>query len=67
MLQLRNRVIHLILDFRLEIVNSRLKDIQHRLKQAGTDMEQLRELMDEYKQTQLLRNELAKRRGTNVM
>ncbi len=63
------RVQHLILDFRMDIVNQHLKDLQQQLKALGASYKipQLKELMDEYQQTQELRNALAKRRGSDVI
>ena len=64
---LRQRMQHLILDFRMDIVNQHLKEVQRQLKEAGSDMERIRELMEEYKQTQELRNALARQRGSDVI
>ena len=64
---LRQRIQHLILDFRLGIVNQHLKDVQQQMKAIGSDLEQLRPLMEDYRQTQELRNALAKERGSDVM
>ena len=64
---LRQRVQHLILDFRLDIVSQQLKKIQQQMKEAGADMEKLRPLMDNYKETLELRNALARQRGSDVM
>jgi len=64
---LRQRVQHLILDFRLDIVNQHLKTLQQQLREAGSDMERIKELMDDYRQTQELRNALAKQRGSDVI
>ncbi len=64
---LRQRVQHLILDFRLDIVSQRLKTIQQQMKDAGADMGKLRPLMDDYKETLELRNALAQQRGSDVM
>ena len=64
---LRQRVQHLILDFRLDIVSQHLKAIQQQMKEAGTDMEKLRPLMDDYKETLELRNALARQRGSDVL
>jgi DNA primase len=41
--------------------------VQRQLKDAGTDMNRVRELMEEYKQTQELRNALARQRGSDVI
>jgi len=64
---LRQRVQHLILDFRLDIVSQHLKAIQQQMKEAGADMEKLRPLMDDYKETLELRNALARQRGSDVL
>ena len=64
---LRQRVQHLILDFRLDIVNGHLKELQQKLKAMGTNMTELKMLMEDYKQTQELRNALAKERGSDVI
>ena len=64
---LRQRIQHLILDFRLDIINQHLKNLQKQMKEVGSDMNRVRELMEDYKQTQELRNELARQRGTDVI
>ena len=64
---LRQRIQHLILDFRMDILNQHLKHLQRQLKDAGSAMERIKELMDDYKQTQELRNALARQRGTDVI
>ena len=67
MTQLRQHVQHLILDFRMDIVNQHMKALQRQLKEVGSDMTRIRELMEEYKQTQELRNALARQRGSDVI
>ena len=67
MMQLRQHIQHLILDFRMDIVNQRMKDLQRQLKEAGSDMTRIRELMEEYKQIQEIRNVLARQRGSDVV
>jgi len=64
---LRQRIQHLILDFRLDIVSQQLKTIQQQMKEAGADMEKLRPLMDNYKEMLELRNALARQRGSDVI
>ena len=64
---LRQRIQHLILDFRMDIVNQRLKDIQRELKTVGSDRDRIKELMDAFKDTQELRNALARQRGSDVV
>ena len=67
MIQLRQHIQHLILDFRMDIVNQHLKDLQRQLKEAGSDMARIRELMEAYKQIQEIRNALARKRGSDVI
>ena len=64
---LRQRIEHLILDFRMDIVSQHLKELQRKMKEMGSDMSQLKEVMDEYKKTQELRNALARQRGSDVI
>ena len=64
---LRQLIQHLILDFRMDIVSQHLKDLQRELKSVGNDMAKMRQLMDDIKQTQELRNALARQRGMDVV
>ncbi len=64
---LRQRNVHLILDFRMAIVKQHLADIQQQLRQAGNDMDRIRRLMQEHKDTQLLRDALARQLGKDIM
>lgn len=64
---LRQHVQHLILDFRMDIINQEMKTIQQQLKSAGSDMDVIRSLMNQYKECQQLRNTLAKERGSDVI
>ena len=64
---LRQHVLHLVLDLRLDIIEKRLKEIQTQLKQAGSDMERIRTLLEEYKETQQLRDALAKQLGNDIV
>ena len=64
---LRQRIEHLILDFRMDIVSQHMKELQLQMKTVGSDMEQVKALMVDYKQTQELRNALARQRGSDVI
>ena len=64
---LRQRVVHLVMDYRLDLVDARLKDIQRQLQQVGTDMEQMMKLLKEHKETKELRDALAKRLGSDLI
>ncbi|MCD8202534.1 MAG: DNA primase [Prevotella sp.] len=64
---LRNRVRHLILDFRMDYVEQRLKELQQEIKEAGNDMDKMMEKMAEYKDMQSIRNAIAKELGNEVI
>ena len=64
---LRQRVTHLVLDYRLNIVETRLKIIQQQLRQVGTDMANIRKLMAKYQETQEIRNTIARRLGNDIV
>ena len=64
---LRQRINHLILDFRMDIISQHLKDLQRQLKEAGTDMARIKELMPAYQEAQQLRNALARQLGSDVI
>ncbi len=64
---LQQKITHLVLDFRMDIVKRRLKDIQAQLRQAGGDMETVKTLMQDYKETQQLRDVLARQIGSDII
>ncbi len=64
---LRNRVRHLILDFRMDYVEQRLKELQQEIKEAGNDMDKMMKKMAEYKDMQAIRNAIAKELGNEVI
>ncbi len=64
---LRQQVNHLILDFRMDIVEGRLKEIQLQLRQVGNDMDRIRQLLQEQKDVQQLRDTMARQLGNDVI
>ena len=64
---LRQRVVHLVMDLRMDLVSQRLKEIHLAMRQATGNMEHVMQLMNEYKETQELRDMLARRLGSDVM
>ena len=56
---LRNQVEHLILDFRMDYVEQHLKDLQREITLSANDTEKVMRLMAEYKDMQVIRNEIA--------
>lgn len=65
--RLRQRVLHLVMDYRLGIVETRLKEIQRELLQVGGDRERMMQLLKEHKETKEIRDALAKRLGTDLV
>ena len=63
---LRDRVLHLVADFRLDYVSSRLKELNVQLLQTK-DSGEMQQIMGEIMKIQNLRNELAKKIGTNIL
>ena len=73
-LQIRNdsetllkKVRHLLLDFRLDYVEKKLKALRLELKSHAGDTEAMMCLMQEIKETQNLRNIIAKHNGSNII
>ena len=64
---LRQHVLHLVLDLRLDIITKRMKEIQAQLRQVGADGKRMRELLEAYRDTQQLRDALAKRLGNDIV
>ena len=64
---LRSQVEHLVLDFRMDFVEHKLKELQKQIYASGGNMEQMMKLMAEYKDMQLIRNNMAKMLGTNII
>ena len=64
---LRQHVLHLVLDLRMDIVENRLKELKAEMRQVGNDMERIKALMEEFKDTQELRNALAQQLGNDVV
>ena len=63
---LREQVIHLILDFRMDYVEEHLKDLKVKFKKSADLTEQMN-VMQEIKDMQEIRNALAKRLGKNIV
>ena len=64
---LRRNVQHLLLDFRKDFVDERLKQLKIEIGSCGNDMERLQKLMLEFKDMQDMRNALAHALGNNVI
>ena len=64
---LRKQVEHLVLDFRKEYVQQRLSILKQQIALSANDMERMRQLMEEYKDIQSMRNTIARELGNEVM
>jgi DNA primase len=64
---LRQRVLHLMMDFRLDLIENRLKQILQQMRQPGISSEQAMQLLQEHKETKELRDALAKRLGSDLI
>ena len=64
----RNQLEHLLNDFRMDYIEQRLKDLQLKIRAAASGpSDALMALMSEYKETQVLRNRLARMLGNNIV
>ena len=63
----RQYVLHLVLDLRMDIVEKHLKEIQTALKTVGSDKEQMMKLLEDFRDTQQLRDALAKQLGNDII
>lgn len=65
--ELRQRTVHLLLDFRLDYVEHRLKTLQSEIAQVANEPDKMMQLMAEFKDMQVIRNELARRLGSEIL
>ena len=64
---IRNRTLHLILDFRMNYLDERLKMLQAQIASSADNAELTMKLMAEYKDASQLRNAIAKQLGSNIL
>ncbi len=64
---LLSQTTHLLLDFRMDYVEQHLKELQQQIAASARDFNALRGLMQEFKDMQEIRNNLAKQLGSNVI
>lgn len=64
---LRNKVVHLVLDFRMEYVERHMRELQREIILASGDGERMMRLMREFKDLQEVRNAIAKERGSDII
>lgn len=58
---------HLLLDFRMDYVEQHLKELQQQIMANANNLAEMKKLMQEYKDMQAIRNDLAKQLGSNVI
>lgn len=63
---LLKRTDHILLDFRKELVDKRLKALKQEIKDAGADADLKKQKMMELLELQKLRNEIAKKLGSEI-
>ena len=64
---LRNQIIHMVLDFRMDFVREKLKQIKEEISRCGNDNERLTGLIKQFQETQNLRNAIAKELGSEII
>lgn len=64
---LRNQVIHMVLDFRMDFVREKLKRIKEEISRCTNDSERLTALIKQFQETQNLRNAIAKELGSEII
>ncbi len=65
--RLRQRVQHLVMDYRLSIIEQQLKSLKQQLLLANSNVEQTMSLLRTFKETKELRDILAKRLGSDLV
>ena len=68
--RLRDTVVHLVMDFRLDYIEHQLKVLQDRLKKAlaiGISTEEMKQMMEEIKNWQTVRNAVARKLGSDIV
>nr|WP_307767160.1 DNA primase [uncultured Prevotella sp.] len=65
-IDLRDRIMHLILDYRMDYVEQHLKELQASLS-AESDLNKVMEIMGEIKKMQDMRNVLARKLGNDIV
>ena len=64
--EIKKQVIHLMMDFKLNFYQEKLKRLQIELKQCAADFQKMKATMEEIKNCQENRNFLAKELGVNI-
>lgn len=64
---LRNKAVHMVLDFRMDYVQTRMDELRGEIALAADDMEKLMPLLKEHEEMKTLRNRIAKELGNEII
>lgn len=64
---IRNDILHLIMDYRMDLIENKIKEYRNEIMTSQNDPEKLKEAMLKYNDAQLIRNNLAKKLGSNIL
>ena len=64
---LQQQAMHLVLDFRMDYLDKRLKEIKKEITNVQNNADRTRELMTEFQEKSQMRNALAKKVGSNII
>ena len=64
---LRDQIIHMVLDFRMDFVKEKLKTLKTEISKCNGDSDKMVSLIKEYQDTQNLRNAIAKELGSEII
>ena len=64
---LQQQAMHLVLDFRMDYLDKRLKEIRKEIANAQNNADRTRELMTEFMEKSQMRNALATKIGSNII
>ena len=64
---LRDQIIHMVLDFRMDFVKEKLKTLKAEISKCSGDNDKMVSLIKEYQDTQNLRNTIAKELGSEII
>lgn len=64
---LREQIVHLVLDFRMDFVKEKLKTLKTEIAQCTGDNERMISLIKDYQETQKLRNTIARELGNEII
>ena len=64
---IRNDILHLIMDYRMDLIENKIKEYRNEIMASQNDPEKLKEAMAKYNDAQIIRNNLAKKLGSNIL